>query len=95
MTAPVVFEIQSLADLEHITDSVGQAGPRTGRAKRTKEQMEWFVLSRFLEKAIPDGIFKLPSRAPQWQPRPGRTRLRSHARWYERRDSASGDHRGH
>jgi hypothetical protein len=60
MTAPVVFEIQSLADLEHITDSVGQVGPRTGRAKRTKEQMEWFVLSRFLEKAIPNGIFKLP-----------------------------------
>jgi hypothetical protein len=72
MTAPVVFEIQSLADLEHITDSVGQAGPRTGRAKRTKEQMEWFVLSRFLEKAIPDGIFKLPIAGTAMAAAPGK-----------------------
>src|SRR5262245_24664468 len=60
MTARAVFEIWSLADLDRVTASVGQVGPRTGRAKRTKKQMEWFVLSQFLEKAIPDGIFKLP-----------------------------------
>jgi hypothetical protein len=58
--APVVLEIQSLADVEHITDSVGPVGPRTGPDKRTKEQMEWYVLRWFLEKAIPDGIFSLP-----------------------------------
>jgi hypothetical protein len=59
MTAQA-FEISSLEDLERVTASVGLVGPRTGAAKRTKEQMEWYVLRRFLEKAIPAGIFGLP-----------------------------------
>jgi hypothetical protein len=59
MIAATVFEMWSLQDLERVTASVG-VGPRTGGGKRTKEQMEWYVLSRFLEKAIPTGIFRLP-----------------------------------
>jgi hypothetical protein len=59
MTAQA-FEISSLEDLERVTASVGLVGPRTGPDKRTKEQMEWYVLRRFLEKAIPTGIFGLP-----------------------------------
>ena len=59
MTAQA-FEISSLEDLERVTASVGRVGPRTGPDKRTKEQMEWYVLRRFLEKAIPTGIFGLP-----------------------------------
>jgi hypothetical protein len=39
---------------------VGQVGPRTGPGKRNKQQKEWYVLRRFLEKAIPADIFKLP-----------------------------------
>jgi hypothetical protein len=54
------FEISSLQDLERVTASVGPVGPRTGPDKRTKDQMEWYVLRRFLEKAIPTGIFGLP-----------------------------------
>jgi hypothetical protein len=60
MIAATVFEMWSLQDLERVTASVGRVGPRTGGGKRTKEQMEWYVLSRFLEKAIPAGIFRLP-----------------------------------
>src|SRR6266498_3026623 len=60
MIAATVFEMWSLQDLERVTASVGRVGPRTGPGKRTKEQMEWFVLSRFLEKAIPADIFRLP-----------------------------------
>jgi hypothetical protein len=59
MTAQA-FEISSLEDLERVTASVGLVGPRTGPDKRTKEQMEWYVLRQFLEKAIPATIFKLP-----------------------------------
>jgi hypothetical protein len=59
MTAQA-FEISSLEDLERVTASVGLVGPRAGADKRTKEQMEWYVLRRFLEKAIPTGIFGLP-----------------------------------
>jgi hypothetical protein len=68
MTAPAVFEIRSLADLDRITASVGQVGPRTGPGKRTKEQMEWYVLSRFLEKAIPADIFRLPVKGRNGRP---------------------------
>jgi hypothetical protein len=60
MTAPAVFKIRSLADLERVTDSVGQVGPRTGPGKRTKRQKEWYVFCRFLEKAIPADIVTLP-----------------------------------
>jgi hypothetical protein len=54
------IRIWALEDLERITASVGQVGPRTGPGKRNKQQKEWYVLRRFLEKAIPADIFKLP-----------------------------------
>ncbi len=60
MSAAPAFEIRSLEDLERVTASAGQVGPRTGPGKRSNEQMEWYVLRQFLEKAIPATIFKLP-----------------------------------
>jgi hypothetical protein len=58
--AAPIFEVWTLEDLERITASVGQVGPRTGPSKRNKQQKEWYVLRRFLEKAISADIFKLP-----------------------------------
>jgi hypothetical protein len=55
MTAAPVFEIWSLKDLP-----VGRVGSRTGPDKRTKRQKEWHVFRRFLEKAIPADIVRLP-----------------------------------
>jgi hypothetical protein len=69
MTASAFFEIRSLADLDGITASVGPVGPRTGPGKRTKQQTEWFVLSRFLEKAIPADIFRLPVEGRRGHPK--------------------------
>jgi hypothetical protein len=60
VSAAPAFKIRSLEDLERVTASVGQVGPRTGPGKRSTEQMEWYVLRQFLEKAIPATIFKLP-----------------------------------
>ena len=69
MTASVFFEIRSLADLDGVTASVGPVGPRTGPGKRTKQQTEWWVLSRFLEKAIPADIFRLPVEGRRGHPK--------------------------
>jgi hypothetical protein len=60
VSATPAFEIRSLEDLERVTASVGQVGPRTGPGKRSKKQKEWRVLRQFLEEAIPADIFKLP-----------------------------------
>jgi hypothetical protein len=68
MTASAFFEIRSLADLDGVTASVGPVGPRTGPGKRTKQQMEWWVLSRFLEKAIAADVFRLPVKGRHGRP---------------------------
>jgi hypothetical protein len=68
MTASAFFEIWSLADLDGVTASVGPVGPRTGPGKRTKQQMEWWVLSRFLEKAIAADVFRLPVKGRHGRP---------------------------
>jgi hypothetical protein len=55
------FEILSIDDLDRIAVAVGlPVGPRTGPRKRTQDKTEWYVLLKFLKRAIPADVFELP-----------------------------------
>jgi hypothetical protein len=61
MKDQISITISSSKKVDVAFASIGlKVGSRTGRHKRTKEDMEWYVVGRFLRETISTGIFVPP-----------------------------------
>jgi hypothetical protein len=61
MKDQIAITISSSEEVDVAFGLVGlRGGPRTGPSKRTKDDMEWYVVRRFLKEAISKGIFVPP-----------------------------------